>query len=65
MARIVQAADLPQEEGAPVVAAGVLAIFDGIRDGSKTDEERLEKGFVVCEALYAFCRQASEDATEP
>lgn len=65
MARIIRAADLPQEEAGPAVAAGVLAIFDGIRDGSKTDEERLERGFVVCEALYAFCQHASEDATAP
>jgi hypothetical protein len=36
---------------------GVLAIFDGIRDGSSTDEERLERGFVVCDALYAYCRR--------
>ncbi len=64
MARIIRAADLPQEDGAPAVAAGVLAIFDGIRDGSKTDEERLERGFVVCEALYTFCREARESAIQ-
>jgi hypothetical protein len=40
------------------VAPGVLAIFDGIREGSGTDEERLLRGFVVCDALYAFCRVA-------
>lgn len=64
MARIVRAADLPQEEPAPAVAAGVLAIFDGIRDGSETDEVRLERGSVVCEALYAYCQRASEAAAE-
>lgn len=57
MARIVRAADLPHDEPAPAVAAGVLAIFDGIRDGCATDDERMERGFVVCEALYAYCRQ--------
>ena len=58
MARIIRAADLPQSDPAPAIAAGVLAIFDGIRDGSSTDEERLERGFVVCDALYAYCSKA-------
>lgn len=62
MARIIRAADLPLEEPSPAVAAGVLAIFDGIRDGSATDEERLERGFVVCDALYAYCRENREAA---
>lgn len=61
MARIVRAADLPQDDPTPAVAAGVLAIFDGIRDGCASDEERLARGFVVCDALYAYCR-VSEDA---
>lgn len=55
MARIIRSADLPQEEPAAPEAAGVLAIFDGIRDGSATDEERLERGLVVCDALFAYC----------
>jgi hypothetical protein len=62
MARIIRAADLPQSDPAPAIAAGVLAIFDGIRDGSSTDEERLERGFVVCDALYAYCSKATEAA---
>jgi hypothetical protein len=64
MARIIRAADLPHEEPAPAVAPGVQAIFDGIRDASESDQERLERGFVVCDALYAFCRQTREAATE-
>ena len=64
MARIIRAADLPQEEPTPAVAAGVLAIFDGIRDGCATDEERLERGFVVCDALYTFCTGSGEAASE-
>ena len=59
LARIVRAADLPQDDPAPPEAAGVLAIFDGIRDGSRSDEQRLERGFAVCEALYAYCRATS------
>ena len=57
MARIIRAADLPHEDPSPDEAAGVLAIFDGIRDGSTTDEERLERGSVVCDALYNYCER--------
>jgi hypothetical protein len=64
MGRIIRAADLPHEEPAPAVAPGVLAIFDGIRDASESDQERLERGFVVCDALYAFCRHTREAARE-
>jgi hypothetical protein len=59
MARVIHAADLPQDEPSTSLAPGVLAIFDGIRDGCATDEERLTRGFVVCDALYAFCRQST------
>jgi len=64
MARIIRAADLPQEDPTPMVAAGVVAIFDGIRDGSTTDQQRLERGFVVCDALYAYCRDNRNAAAE-
>jgi hypothetical protein len=57
MARVIHAADLPQDEPSSTLGPGVLAIFDGIRDGSATDEERLRRGFVVCDALYQFCKQ--------
>jgi hypothetical protein len=58
MARIIHAADLPHDDSSPGVAEGVLAIFDGVRDGSQTDDERLARGFVVCDALYQYCREA-------
>jgi hypothetical protein len=64
MARIIRAADLPDQEPAPAIAVGVQAIFDGIRDGSQTDEERLAKGLVVCDALYTFCRRHKEAAAD-
>lgn len=56
MAEIIRGADLPLEDDRPPESAGVLAIFDGIRDSSDADDERLERGRVVCEALYAYCR---------
>jgi len=65
MSRIIHAADLPQDEPSTSLAPGVLAIFDGIRDGSETDEERLRRGFVVCDALYQYCAEKkSNDADE-
>jgi hypothetical protein len=57
MSRIIHAADLPQDEPSTSLAPGVLAIFDGIRDGCNTDDERLMRGFVVCDALYKYCQQ--------
>jgi len=56
MAAIIRGADLPHEDGAPVESAGVLAVFDGIRDGATTDQQRIESGMVVCDALYEYCR---------
>ena len=58
MARIIRGADLPYEDGAPPESPGVLAVFDGIRDGASTDAERLSRGAAVCEALYAYCSGA-------
>jgi hypothetical protein len=55
MAAIIRGADLPHEDGAPGESPGVEAVFDGIRDSSATDEERLQRGAVVCDALYAYC----------
>jgi hypothetical protein len=55
MGAIVRGADLPYEDGAPPESTGVAAIFDGIRDTGATDEERLERGSAVCDALYAYC----------
>jgi hypothetical protein len=63
MARIVRAADQPQDDPEPAVAAGVRAIFDGIRDAASSDTERLEQGFVVCDALYVYCRNDPDSAT--
>jgi len=64
MARIIRAADLPQDEPAPPEAAGVRMVFDGIRDGSSTDAERLQRGSVVCDALYAYCQKSRHAGAE-
>ena len=65
MGRVIHAADLPQDEPSTSLGPGVLAIFDGIRDGCDSDEERLSRGFVVCDALYEYCKQEGvSDADE-
>lgn len=61
MGAIVRGADLPHEEGAPPESPGVLAVFDGIRDTSATDDERIERGAAICEALYAYCSDERRD----
>ncbi|HET6317509.1 MAG TPA: chromate resistance protein ChrB domain-containing protein [Chloroflexota bacterium] len=65
MGHIIHGADLPQDEPSSSLAPGVRAIFDGIRDGCLSDEERLERGFVVCDALYEYCKAGEHsDADE-
>ena len=53
MAAIVHVVDTL--EGNAPEAAGVGAVFDGIRDGLATDDARMEVGFAVCDALYIHC----------
>jgi hypothetical protein len=54
MAAIVHAVDTGEDDTPETT--GVRAVFDGIRNGLGTDEERLAAGFVVCDALLAYCR---------
>lgn len=56
MGLIVRGADLPHEDGPPAESAGVRAVFDALRDGPLTDEQRLSVGSEFCDALYAYCR---------
>jgi hypothetical protein len=64
MALIVRAVDVPGQDPAPAAASGVRAVFDGVRDGLKSDEERLVRGFVVCDALYEYCRRHGAAAAD-
>jgi len=64
MGRIIRSADLPYDEPSAPEALGVLAILTGIRDGYQTDEERLQRGFVVCDALYTYCQRTDDAGTE-
>ena len=64
MARIIRSADLPYEEPLALEGPGVLAILTGVRDGCQTDEERLQRGFIVCDALYTYCQRREAAADE-
>ncbi|HUQ41061.1 MAG TPA: chromate resistance protein ChrB domain-containing protein [Candidatus Limnocylindrales bacterium] len=55
MALIVRGADLPHQDGAPPESSGVRAVFDALRDTDMTDDDRVAKGSVICDALYAHC----------
>ena len=55
MAAIVRAVDIAEDETPET--AGIRAVFDGIRDGLASDDERLTVGFTVCDAIYAYCGQ--------
>ncbi len=53
IARIVDEADVLQEVAVEPVAAGLDLICRGLSRISKDDQEALERGFLVYEALYA------------
>jgi hypothetical protein len=59
MGLIVRGADLPYEDGMPAESPGIRAVFDALRDGPLTDEQRLTVGSQFCEALYAYCRECA------
>lgn len=59
MGLIVRGADLPYEDGLPAESLGVCAVFDALRDGRLTDEQRPSVGSQFCEALYAYCRESA------
>ena len=51
---VVHDIDCKDEKFARPETAGVLGVLRGIADGSKGDDERLERGFRVFEDLYVF-----------
>ena len=55
LATIVRAADTARPELAPQ-AAGLLAISLGLSHNFRDDHEQLRHGFVLYDALYAWCR---------
>lgn len=60
LAVIVRAADTGRLELAPQ-AAGLLAISQGLSANYRDDFEMLERGMVVYDALYAWCRGGKDE----
>jgi hypothetical protein len=60
IATIVRGADTAHPELAPQ-AAGLLAISLGLSRMFRDDHEVLRHGFVVYDALYAWCREAIDE----
>ncbi|MGH9794935.1 MAG: chromate resistance protein ChrB domain-containing protein [Candidatus Acidiferrales bacterium] len=62
LARIVHGADIKGEEHAAAEAPGLRAIAEGFAALGISDEQRLERGFPIYDALYAWCqKQASSE----
>ena len=60
LAAIVRAADVHGQEHVAAEGAGLRAIAVGFAALGLTDEQRLEKGFPVYDALYEFSRRAEQ-----
>lgn len=60
LARIVHGADIPRDMAVAPESAGLYALANGFSTTCSTDEERLEKQFPLYDALYAFCKRATE-----
>ncbi len=60
LARIVRAADTARLELEPQ-AAGLLAISLGLSATETDDLEQLEKGMTIYDALYGWCRHATQE----
>jgi hypothetical protein len=57
LARIVHAADLPGELDSDPLGPGLLAIGEGGLDVEADDQQLLERGSFVYDALYAWCQR--------
>jgi rhodanese-related sulfurtransferase len=61
MAKIIRAADTDRLSDAPE-AAGLLAISLGLSRVHASDLEQLEDGMIVYDALYRWCRDATDES---
>ena len=61
IAAIIRGADTAQLDLAPQ-AAGLLAISLGLSRCFKNDQEQIQAGFVIYDALYAWAKEAKDEA---
>lgn len=57
LARIVHAADIPDDLGTDPLGPGLLAIGEGGLDVEHDDQRLLDRGSFVYDALYAWCQR--------
>ena len=55
MGGIIHAIDMPFDSEVTEEVAAFTAAFNELRDAEITDEERLHRGYFVCEELYVQC----------
>ena len=60
LAKIVHAADISGEEHAAPEAPGLKAIAEGFHALGLSDEQRLDYGFPIYDALYAWCQKRAK-----
>jgi hypothetical protein len=61
MGDVVRAIDVPFESVVTAEVAAFAAAFDDLRDAVIADEERLRRGYLVCEELYVMCGGSREE----
>jgi hypothetical protein len=61
MGDIVRAIDVPFDSDVTEEVAALTAAFNELRDAEIADEERLRRGYLVCEELYVMCGGSREE----
>ena len=61
MGDIVRAIDVPFDSDVTEDGAAFMAAFNELRDAEIADEERLHRGYLVCEELYVMCGGGREE----
>ena len=58
---IIHAIDMPFDSNAAEEVVAFTAAFNALRDAEIADEERLRRGYLVCEELYVLCGGTREE----
>ncbi|MBI4307313.1 MAG: chromate resistance protein [Chloroflexi bacterium] len=64
LANIVHGADIPQDIAIAPESAGLRAFAEGLHATCPDDQRKLDLAFPLYDALYAYCKQASGQATQ-
>jgi hypothetical protein len=64
MGAIVRTIDVPSDSGQSEDVAGWTAAFNELRDAEISDDERLLRGRLLCEELYANCGGSRKEVQE-